>query len=239
MLSGFELPTIFCEIDSNGLIRREDFVYRRIKHFESTGDLESWSKELEKIKNDEGVAERGDFTAWRDMLCNWILLPTSEVAFCTVSLKREHAGNTIHHCVVLMFWKKEKKLEIFDARGSDMNQYPAFPGFYNRESLRLFSKSILAEWQLMTRMVTRMDGDTLPTLDFMKQVPETFILNKDKCRTIGVSYIYTRLSTNNPDLDYRNNKVIALESIRAKFSKRTREAPAVKRRTRQKTQLRF
>ena len=235
MLSGFELPTIFCEIDSTGLIRREDFVFRRIKQFESTGDFESWSKELEKIKNDEGVAERGDFTAWRDMLCNWILLPTSEVAFCTVSLKREHEGNTIHHCVVLMFWKKEKKLEIFDARGSDMNKYPAFPGFYNPGSLRLFSKSILAEWKL----ISRMDRDTFPTLDFMDQVPETFILNKDKCRTIGVSYIYTRLSTNNPDLDYGNNKERALAIIRAKFSKRTREAPAVKRRIRQKTKLRF
>ena len=235
MLSGFELPTIFCEIDSTGLIRREDFVFRRIKQFESTGDFESWSKELEKIKNDEGVAERGDFTAWRDMLCNWILLPTSEVAFCTVSLKREHEGNTIHHCVVLMFWKKEKKLEIFDARGSDMNKYPAFRGFYNPESLRLFSKSILAEWKL----ISRMDRDTFPTLDFMDQVPETFILNKDKCRTIGVSYIYTRLSTNNPDLDYGNNKERALAIIRAKFSKRTREAPAVKRRIRQKTKLRF
>lgn len=238
MLSGFELPTIFCEIDSNGLIRREDLVYRRIEQFESTGDFESWTKELEKIKN-EGVAEAEDFTAWRDMLCNWILLPTSKVAFCTVSLKREDAGNTINHCVVLMFWKKEKKLEIFDARGSDMSQYPAFPGFYNPDSLRLFSKSILAEWQLNTRMVTRMDGDTLPTLDFMEQVPEKFILNKDKCRTIGVSYIYTRLSTNDPDLDYGNNKEIALASIGAKFSKRTREASAVKRRIRQRTQLRF
>lgn len=235
MLSGFELPTIFCEIDSNGLIRREDVVYRRIKQFESTGDFESWSKELEKIKNDEGVAEQRYFTAWRDMLWYWTLLPKSKVAFCTVSLKREHEGNTIHHCVVLMFWKKEKKLEIFDARGSDMNKYPAFRGFYNPESLRLFSKSILAEWKL----ISRMDRDTFPTLDFMDQVPETFILNKDKCRTIGVSYIYTRLSTNNPDLDYGNNKERALAIIRAKFSKRTREAPAVKRRIRQKTKLRF
>ena len=75
----------------------------------------------------------------RDKLGRWSNLPSSEVAFCTVSLQRVYQGKPLNHCVVLLFWKHERKVEIFDARGSDMTQYPAFrvENYYTPAGLRV------------------------------------------------------------------------------------------------------
>jgi len=230
---GFELPTIFCKIDADGIIQRENFVFHRKERFQSAGDFEKWTQELEKIHKD-GAATVENFAKWRNMLWDWTLLP-SKVAFCTVSLQRIYHGKNINHCVVLLFWKDERKMEIFDARGSDMSQYEAFPNFYKPQSLLTFSRSILAEWNL----INRMQRASVSTLDFMQQVPKTFLTNPGKCRNIGIFYMYTRLS--NYDGRYLNNKERALAITREKFTsrRRNRNEAAVQRRTRQKTKLRF
>ena len=235
MISGFELPTIFCNIDENGIIKKEDFVFHRKSAFQSTGDFEKWTQDLEKIHED-GAASVENFAKWRDMLWEWTMVP-SKVAFCTVSLQRLYNGETINHCVVLLFWKDERKMEIFDARGSNMSQYEAFPNFYKPQSLLAFSKSILVEWNL----IRRMQRAPLPTLDFMQDVPKTFLKNPGKCRNIGIFYIYTRLRSHRATKSYSNNKERALEITRQKFAtrRRTRNEAAVQRRTRQKIQLRF
>ena len=40
MLSGFELPTIFCQIDAQGNIHNEDVVFCRKTPFQSTEEFE-------------------------------------------------------------------------------------------------------------------------------------------------------------------------------------------------------
>ena len=118
MLSGFELPTIFCQIDAQGNIHNEDVVFCRKTPFQSTEEFERWAEQLENI-HEEGAAQARPFQTWRDKLGRWSNLPSSEVAFCTVSLQRVYQGKPLNHCVVLLFWKHERKVEIFDARGSD------------------------------------------------------------------------------------------------------------------------
>lgn len=244
MLHAFELPIIFRKIDEDGIIKKEeeDFVYRRKKTFESTGKFESWSEELERIHSEEGTAEAVPFAKWREELGQWTMLPSSKVAFCTVSLQRENGGSLLNHCVVLLFWKDAGKMEIFDARGSDMSKYPSFPNFYRPDSLRLFGKAILKEWQLLNRM----HRESLPTLDFLEHVPEIFLQNSDKCRDIGIFYVYTRLSTYKANEDYAANKKRAIANTLEKFythqfdtHRRKRGAASKQRRIRRKIQLRL
>ena len=166
-----ELPTIFCNIDDEGNVTRENLIFVRNKPFTvdiKENTLETWMHKLDEITND-GAARAYKFDpVWKDALWSWAN-SSSKVAFCTVNLMRDD----VTHCVVLLFWKLYNKLEIFDARGSDIGTYLSFPNFYSPKSLRRFCKSILREWQLVHRMIRRQ----LPNMDYMENVPKQFLLN--------------------------------------------------------------
>ena len=196
-----ELPTLFIDIDAEGSMQVQPYCFKRCTglHYGPCTPLNSFLDGINRIY-EEGNATTCEYRQFMD---DFVAFEQGkeQMAFATVSLRRNIDGTFVNHGTVMLFHKTDDGivLEYFDGRGKDLAVYshPKHRHFYDRRKMLQVLQSLgndVVRWSSLARRMLRQPPASSLTIDYMDRLDDTFsITNPNECRSIALTYLYHRL----------------------------------------------